>query len=337
MSEGSRLKSRARRAASALRTNLHADLMHRVLELHGAFGDLNQMLRREFDQLHARFDQASARIDRLEGELHKTDATVRRTSEIARHIYDEEPANRRRLQQLRRSEEYELAFGEAEPLVTFIVPTYRSFETLRDVALPSILGQSYRNLEVIVSGDCAPPETAAVVAGFDDPRLVYLNRTIRGPYSEDPSRRWFAIGGPPFNDALAIARGRWIAVLGDDDAIRPQHTETLLSAAQEHRYEHCYGCQQVNFAEGEPMVIGAFPPRIGQWGLQSAMYHSGLRYFESELSDAIYEEPSDWAKCRRMIRAGVRFGMVDEIVVDKHERRRRSAQEWQSGDIPAIE
>lgn len=262
---------------------------------------------------------------------------MRRSSEIARHIYDEEPANRRRLQQLRRSEEYELAFSEDEPLVSFIVPTYRSFETLRDVALPSILGQGYRNLEVIVSGDCAPPETAAAVAELDDPRLVYLNRTIRGPYSEDPEKRWFAIGGPPYNDALAIARGRWIAVLGDDDAIRPDHTEVLLAAARENRWEHCYGLQQVNFVEGEPLVIGEFPPRMGHWGLQAALYHSGLRYFESELADAIYEEPSDWSKCRRMIRAGVRFGMVDEIVVDKEETRRRSAQEWQEGQVPIAE
>jgi hypothetical protein len=337
MPEGSRLRTSARRAASGLRSKLHADLLHRVLELHTAFEDLNRTLRREFDLVGARIDQVSSRIDRLEGEVHKTDAVARRTSEIARHIYDEEPANRRRLHQLRRSEEYELAFTEAEPLVSFIVPTYRSFETLRDVALPSILGQSYRNLEVIVSGDCAPPETAAVVAGFDDPRLVYLNRTIRGPYTDDPARRWFAIGGPPFNDALAIARGRWIAVLGDDDAVRPHHTEALLTAAHQHRYEHCYGLQQVNFVEGESLVIGKFPPQMGDWGLQCALYHAGLRYFESELADAIYEEPSDWSKCRRMIRAGVRFGMVEEIVVDKHETRRRNLAEWQSGEVPTAE
>ncbi|HEX6601970.1 MAG TPA: glycosyltransferase family 2 protein, partial [Solirubrobacterales bacterium] len=228
-------------------------------------------------------------------------------------------------------------FTEDEPLVTFVIPTYQSFETLRDVALPSILGQSYSNLEVIVSGDSAPPETAAVIAAIDDPRVVYINRTIRGPYPEDPAKRWYPVGGPPFNDALAIARGRWIAVNGDDDAIRPNHTADLMAAAQEHRYEHCYGLQQVHFAEGDPLVLGEFPPKPGQWGLQSALYHSGLRYFESELSDALYEEPSDWSKCRRMIRAGVRFGMIDEIVVDKHEWRRRSAREWLGGEIPAAE
>lgn len=318
-----RPRARAQRAARQLKEKLNAELMEKVLDLHTAFVDLNRTLRREFDQIYSRLDVI--------------EAEAFRTSAIARHIYEEEPANRRRLHELRRSEQYELAYTEAEPLVSFLVPTYQSFETLRDVALPSILGQSYKNLEVIVSGDCSPPETAAVIAEFDDPRIVYINRTIRGPYPEDPAKRWFPIGGPPANDALAIARGRWIAALGDDDAIRPNHTADLLAAAQEHRYEHCYGLQQVNFAEGGPLILGEFPPRIGHWGMQGAIYHSGLRFFESELADAIYEEPSDWSKCRRMIRAGVRFGMIETIVVDKHETRRRSAREWQEGRTPAAE
>lgn len=302
--------------ARQLRSKLHTDLHVRLVDLQASVAEL----RAELAQVRAKVDASETQ--------------ARRAAEIGRHTYDEEPANRRRLQRLRRSEDYGLAFSEAEPLVSFVIPTYTSYETLRDVALPSILGQTYTNLEVIVSGDCAPPETAAAIAAIDDPRVVYINRTIRGPYTEDPAKRWFAIGAPPFNDALAIARGRWIAVLGDDDAVRPHHTANLLAAAQENGYEHCYGLQQVNFVEGGPLTLGQFPPALGQWGLQGAIYHSGLRYFESELADAIYDEPSDWSKCRRMIRAGVRFGMIDEIVVDKHETRRRSAQEWEEGAVP---
>jgi hypothetical protein len=312
----------ARRAFRRLRAKLHADIEERLLEIHVSVGDLAGLYR-ELAELRAR-------VDRIE-------VAAERGAAIGRHIYDEEPANRRRLAQLRRSEEYERAFSEDEPLVTFIVPTFTSYETLRDVALPSILGQSYANLEVIVSGDCAPPETAAVIDAIADPRLVYINRTIRGPYPEDPAKRWFPIGGPPYNDALAIARGRWISALGDDDAIRATHTRDLLAAAKENRWEHCYGKQLVHFAEGEPLTLGEFPPREGQWGTQAALYHSGLRFFESELPDAIYDEPSDWSKCRRMIRAGVRIGMIDEVVFDKYEHRRRSAQEWMEGGPPRVE
>lgn len=334
MADRSSSAGRLARVARRLRPKLHSDVHEALADVHRGLHDDLARTRTALAQAEA---ETRAALARIEARLAVVERDAGRAAAIARHAYDEEPANRRRLHQLRRSEEYELAFTETEPLVTFIVPTYDSHETLRDVALPSILGQAYSNLEVLVVGDAARPETAAAVAAVADPRVTYLNRTVRGPYPVEPTRRWFVIGGPPFNEALALARGRWIAALGDDDAIRPNHTTELLAAARERRLEHCYGRQQVNFAAGEPLVLGEFPPALGQWGLQAALYHSGLRFFESELADAIYEEPSDWSKCRRMLRAGVRFGMIETIVVDKNERRRRSAEEWRTGGPPIAE
>jgi hypothetical protein len=326
MPTDSRSPSPIRSLARQLRSKLHTDVHEGFAEMRGAISGLQAELVR-----------LNGELERVRAQAEAIDAESRRAAEIARHAYDEEPANRRRLRQLRASEEYELAFTEAEPLVTFIVPTYDSFETLRDVAVPSILNQDYENIEVIVTGDCSPPQTEEAIAQIGDPRVTYLNRTIRGPYPEDPAKRWFGIGVPPVNDALGLVKGRWIAILGDDDAIRPHHTSNLLAAAQANRWEHCYGLQLVNFAEGDPITLGRFPPALGQWGLQAAIYHSGLRFFEGELSDAIYDEPSDWSKCRRMVRAGVSFGMIDEIVVDKHETRRRSAREWEEGGVPTVD
>lgn len=310
------------RAARPYLQNLQVSLdatQESIAKLHGDLG-----------RVHRELEQVNGRLDRIEVEAN-------RAAGIARHVYDEEAANRRRLYALRASEDYELAFTESEPLVSFLIPTYNSFETLRDVALPSILGQTYSNLEVIVVGDCAPPETEEAIASIGDPRVTYFNRTLRGPYPEDPSRRWYVVGTPPYNEALSRVRGRWIAGLGDDDAVRPTHTERLLAVAQENRYEQCYGLQLVNFGEGEPITLGKFPPSLGEWGLQAALFHSGLRYFESELSDAIYEEPNDWSMCRRMMRAGVRIGMIDEVVVDKHETRRASAKQWGDGSVPHVD
>ncbi len=310
------------RAARPYLQNIQVSLdatQEAIARLHGDLGRVH----RELEQVHGR-------IDRIETDAH-------RAAGMARHVFDEEVANRRRLQVLRASGDYEFAFTEAEPLVSFLIPTYTSYETLRDVALPSILGQTYSNLEVIVVGDCAPPETEEAIASIGDPRVTYFNRTLRGPYPEDPSRRWYVVGTPPYNEALARARGRWIAGLGDDDAVRPTHTEQLLAAAREHRYEQCYGLQLVNFSEGEPLTLGKFPPSLGEWGLQAAIFHSGLRFFESELSDAIVEEPNDWSMCRRMMRAGVRIGMIEEIVVDKHETRRASARQWEEGTVPRVD
>jgi glycosyltransferase involved in cell wall biosynthesis len=269
----------------------------------------------------------NARLDALEAELRSEHG---RTREVVRHVYEEAPANRRRLYELRRSPDYELAFSERDPLVSFVIPTHSSPETLRDLALPSILEQSYDNVEVIVVGDGAVPETRDAIEDLGDDRVLYHPRSLRGPYPEDPAERWLVIGTPPYNEGVSMARGRWIAPMADDDAIRPDHTAALVEAAQENRYELCYGRELFLFPDGETMEIGEFPPRAGQIGLQATIYHSGLRFIEQEPVDAYFGETNDWSLCRRMLAAGVRCGMIDRILVDKHERRRTSA-EWKTG------
>ena len=76
------------------------------------------------------------------------------------------------------------------------------------MSLPSALGQTYKSIEVVVVGDGAGPETAAAIQAVGDDRVRYVNRPIRGPYPEDPEQRWRVAGGPPFNEAVALAIGR---------------------------------------------------------------------------------------------------------------------------------
>jgi hypothetical protein len=303
---------------------------------------LRRSLRRVANRLAEPY--AAPLAEELREVRRQLDAADKRFSEVVddlfsvlRHAYERDAVQRQRLHQLRQSDEYELAFTEEEPLVSFIVPTYTRYESLRDVSLPSILGQTYSNIEVIVAGDGSPPETERTIAEIGDPRIRFHNRTVRGPYPDDERRRWYMVGTPPFNDGLALARGRWIASLGDDDALRPSHTETLLEAARAGRLEHSYGRLTVRYRSGESYDIGTFPPQLGHFGLQAGIYHSGLRFFEMEPADHLYEEPNDWSLCRRMLAAGVRFGMVDEVVVDKHETRHDTYADRDEDGIPIVE
>lgn len=61
-------------------------------------------------------------------------------------------------------------------------------------------------------------------------------------------------------------------------------------------------------------MIGTFPPNApGQFGVQAALLHRGLRMFAHAL--LVFGEPGDWVWLRRMIRLGVRVGTIDDIVV----------------------
>jgi hypothetical protein len=111
--------------------------------------------------------------------------------------------------------------------------------------------------------------------------------------------------------------------MDDDDAVRPEHTRTLVDTAQRHGYEACYGGVLVHFEDGRRCELGEFPPRAGSMAVTATIYHSGLsRFPHSELIDTLFEESNDWSMIRRMTRLGVYIGMVDEVVTDKYETRR---------------
>jgi putative methyltransferase (TIGR04325 family) len=226
------------------------------------------------------------------------------------------------LHELRDSDEYEEAFREADPLVSIIIPTYDSPDLIRERSIPSALAQTYGNIEIVVVGDAASDDVVAAVASFDDPRIRFENRLYRGPYPEDPLERWLVAGVPPYNEAVRAARGLWLAPLDDDDHMRPDHIERLLGYAREHRLEMAYGRLRMHTGGGETRTLGTFPPEHLHFGMQSTVYMRRLAdIFELELADAAFRRPYDWALCLRMLEAGVRMGMLDEVVTDYYPSR----------------
>lgn len=96
------------------------------------------------------------------------------------------------------------------PTVSVILPTYHR-AALLGRAIASVLAQSYRDLELIVVDDAGrpDPDTAAVVAGFADPRLRYL----------PPERNRGDAGAR--NRGIEQARGAWLAFQDSDDEWLP--------------------------------------------------------------------------------------------------------------------
>jgi hypothetical protein len=239
-----------------------------------------------------------------------------RTLLALRMVRDDDAASRAALWALRATPGYAAAFDEDEPLVSLLISTYRNWPLLRDRAIPSVLAQSYERWELIVVGDAAPDETRRAVEAFGDPRVRFINLPYRGPYPADPRDAWQISGTTPWNTALASARGRWIATNGDDDALRPDHLESLLARARSDRAEVPYGRIELRSPDGPPDVVGAFPPFSGAWNLQASLLHAGLRFLPMQPSDWVFDVPNDVSLLERMLRIGVRFSMVEQTVVD---------------------
>jgi glycosyltransferase involved in cell wall biosynthesis len=268
-----------------------------------------------------RGERLTNRLAAIEAQATEISERLSNLQDVLQLLYDREPELRERLTRLRGDPAYERPFDDEKPLVSIVIATYDRGELLTSRAIPSVLAQSYGNLEIVVVGDHAPEDTARRIAALDDRRIRYHNLAYRGPYPERPRDLWHVAGVPPRNTAVALARGSWIAPLDDDDAFHPHHVERLLELAQWERHEVAYGLLRCLMNDGSEFPLGTFPPQFGHFGWQSAIFHAGLRLFEMELADALFCSPADWSLCRRMLRAGVRFGMLDEVVTDHYESR----------------
>jgi hypothetical protein len=282
-------------------------------------------LREEQRRLHAVLtEQVATEADRTREQQRRIadqlttrlDDTRRRLVDVLQVVVDDEDEMRRRMKQARTTDAYRAAFEEPDPLVSIVIPSYDNHEGLRTVSVPSALAQTYENIEVIVVGDAAAETTAEVMAGFDDPRVRYENLERRGPYPDDRDGLWFTGGSPPLNRAFELSRGSWFAVLNDDDGFRPQMVETLLGLARERRTEVAYGKLEYHEPDRPSWKLGVFPPTWHQFGWQMAIQHGALRMYEYQLSCHLFDEPADWNRVRRMLRTGVRFAMVDDVVGD---------------------
>jgi hypothetical protein len=82
--------------------------------------------------------------------------------------------------------------------------------------------QTRTDIEVLVVGDGCTDDSEAVVASFGDPRFHWHNlpKNFGSQYA-------------PNNCGIELAKGKWIAYLGQDDVWHPRHLEACLNAARE--------------------------------------------------------------------------------------------------------
>ncbi len=104
------------------------------------------------------------------------------------------------------------------PLVTLLIPTFNRRASLGE-AIGSAVRQLHRNLEILVIND-GGADVADIVQPFNDARVVLIqNKENRGKAC-------------CLNQAIALARGKYIAYLDDDDVHYPNHISSLVAALE---------------------------------------------------------------------------------------------------------
>lgn len=187
-----------------------------------------------------------------------------------------------------------------EPFVSVCVATYNRARLLTERCIPSILSQTYPNLELIVVGDGCSDETAELVAKIADPRLKFVNLPEHGCYPDDPHRGWMVAGTPAMNHALSLARGDYVTHLDDDDEYLPERLEKLVAFAIKNQCDLVWHPFWMENPKGGWRLIDATAFRMGQVTTASVFYRAWFTRIKWDMEAHRLWEPGDWNRYRKV-------------------------------------
>lgn len=269
----------------------------------------------------ASLDAILGEVRNLRAELDELRGREFAKAALLRAERDHTDAARIELEKARRSEDYRRAFEEATPLVSVRIAAYRKTDELMDVAIASVLRQTYDNFEIRVVNDGPNERTRAAIDALGHPKVHYEELPKRGEYPEHARLRWMVAGTGPMNRAVDLAQGLWVAPLDDDDEFTDDHLEKLVALAKHSRAELVYGATlQVNEINGNQVRIWSDPPRLSNFGFAAAMYLRVLHpTFQYDDTAWLVNEPGDWHLARRMLAAGVTHAAIEDVLAISHQ------------------
>jgi GT2 family glycosyltransferase len=217
--------------------------------------------------------------------------------------------------------------GAQRDLVSVIIPYYNRLELLPR-ALRSVVGQTHKNLEIIIIDDASSQDPKEVLTGFNDPRIVYIrhesNRGVSGAR----------------NTGIEAARGDLISFLDSDDEWLPTKVEKQLAGmrakSKDFSVSYCFSevvsdetgkVVEVNSFQGEGEVLhqvligsGGSPGWTGLVILVNELMISKGDLMRVGSFDQRYRMHEDWELLIRLARS-YKFICVKEVLVRNHKHR----------------
>lgn len=208
------------------------------------------------------------------------------------------------------------------PFFTLAIPHYKHHRYL-EVVLDSLFEQTYKGFEILISDDCSPDDSNAVIPSLlqkSDCAFRYYAQTVNLGY--DRNVRF----------CLRAARGRYVFLLGNDDALAgPDTLEKVAAMLHEldlpevvfTNYEDWDSGEVVRRAHGT-CALGA-GAAVAVTHFRSFSFVSGLIYDQAA---AVRHETDRWDRsiyyqiyiACRVIAAGGRLGALDLCAVRKDVR-----------------
>jgi glycosyltransferase involved in cell wall biosynthesis len=130
-------------------------------------------------------------------------------------------------------------------MVSIILPNYNHARFLRQ-RIDSILGQTYRDYELIMLDDCSTDESREIILDYAsrDERIRYEFNEVN---SGNPFRQW--------QKGIEMAKRDWIWIAESDDFAELTLLERLINKLQENKGSGI-ACSQSSFVDNDNKIIG---------------------------------------------------------------------------------
>lgn len=207
----------------------------------------------------------------------------------------------------------------AEPLVSVVIATHNRPKLLMERALPSVLAQTYSNLDVHVVGDGPNPGAQAGIESLDDDRVRYTELPKQA-LPEDDATAWCVLGLEARNYGYDDAFGGYIAGLDDDDEWYPYTIDQLMRKMKSGDFDLVYGRTKRFNPDGSIGWHGIWPPEHFAYceGAWLAKHDLGYRFDPECVKRGL---PEDGDKIDRMVEGGVKFGFLEMTVHNYYPNR----------------
>ncbi len=156
----------------------------------------------------------------------------------------------------------------SDPLISIVIPSY-NHERFVGTAIRSVLDQSCRDFEIVITDDGSRDKTVAAIQSFSDPRIS-LN-----VFAENRGASLAA------NDAIQRSRGQYICYLASDDVFLPGKLE-----------------KQVAFLAAHPSIAAVFgmPRLVDEAGATISGRHEVLRSLFRRPLTQNFRSRGDWLR-----------------------------------------
>lgn len=179
-----------------------------------------------------------------------------------------------------------------EKKVSVIIPAYNA-EPYIGASLRSVMGQTYRHIEILVVDDGSTDTTAGIVAGYaqKDDRIILISQQNKGLAAAR-------------NSGIARATGEYICILDSDDIMLPKKIERQLVYMEAHPDCDITYSDLYHFIDDTTRIYHHPMPAVGNDVYTSLLYGNSINPNAVFFRRSVYE----------------RFGGFDESLL--------SAEDW---------